>query len=434
MVFPAMSSQTVTEAATVVDKASVLQIPAQVRTAVAAMAALLLLTNLSPSWGAEGGSNLFRQIAFTLLFLVAAAATLPLRNLARLFVVPASLVVALGWCWLSTTWAVDPGTTLRRIILTTMIIWSVFLMVELAGSLRTIATMRACSVAALVVNYLMVLAAPSIGVHGYEVMDPSLVGDWRGFTPSKNFAGAVCALTVIMFMLGAPLRSQGGRAGVVLAALVFLYKSDSATSQGMLLLAVGAGWVFRRYNPDYRAFFIPAVMIAGVVVVLGLLMSRSYFEALSSSRTAFTGRIQIWNALIRYSEDNLWFGSGYGSFWNIGGESPIFRYARGWVAETITSGHNGYLDLLAQVGIPGLALVLFAALVLPLVKLLSSRTLPRGDGSLIMAIVLFVAGHNLTESSLFERDVVTQVYLIFAIALLAQHTGRLASSAPATTS
>jgi hypothetical protein len=78
--------------------------------------------------------------------------------------------------------------------------------------------------------------------------------------------------------------------------------------------------------------------------------------------------------------------------------------------------------------------VLFAALVLPLVKLLSSRTLPRGDGSLIMAIVLFVAGHNLTESSLFERDVVTQVYLIFAIALLAQHTGRLASSAPATTS
>ena len=68
---------------------------------------------------------------------------------------------------------------------------------------------------------------------------------------------------------------------------------------------------------------------------------------------------------------------------------------------------------------------------LPIVKLLASLALPRDEGSLIMAIVLFVAGHNLTESSLFERDVITQVYLMFALALLALRPTPRASLEPA---
>jgi hypothetical protein len=69
--------------------------------------------------------------------------------------------------------------------------------------------------------------------------------------------------------------------------------------------------------------------------------------------------------------------------------------------------------------------------VLPIVTRLASLALPRDEGSLIMAIILFVAGHNLTESSLSERDVITQVYLMSALAPLARRPTPRASIEPA---
>jgi hypothetical protein len=44
-------------------------------------------------------------------------------------------------------------------------------------------------------------------------------------------------------------------------------------------------------------------------------------------------------------------------------------------------------------------------------------------------MLLFCAGHNLTESSLFDRDQILQVFLTFTLAFIWRETNPLASDA-----
>jgi O-antigen ligase len=110
------------------------------------------------------------------------------------------------------------------------------------------------------------------------------------------------------------------------------------------------------------------------------LLLYSYGDSLSAafaSPDALTGRVQIWPVLIAYSRDHWMQGSGYGSFWNIGGASPAYEYATGRVS-TIASGHNGYLDLLAPIGVPGLLLVSATANVVPARRRRVAESAPAG--------------------------------------------------------
>src|SRR5690606_37833284 len=95
--------------------------------------------------------------------------------------------------------------------------------------------------------------------------------------------------------------------------------------------------------------------------------------------------------------------------------SPVFTYASNWVTR-VTVGHSGYFDQLAAVGFPGLILMVFALIVWPLFRLLASTSISPQQGALISTIIIFSIGHNVTESSLFERDMNVSVLLYFGAA------------------
>jgi O-antigen ligase len=130
--------------------------------------------------------------------------------------------------------------------------------------------------------------------------------------------------------------------------------------------------------------------------------------------------VQIWGVLLDFWKDHRLTGSGYGSFWNVRNPQPIYQYATGarsWIVH-ITSGHNGYIDLLVQTGLPGLALGLVATVLAPFRRLLTSVDVLPARRGLITAIVLFSVCHNLTESSIFDRDATVHVFLMLGVALL----------------
>jgi O-antigen ligase len=119
--------------------------------------------------------------------------------------------------------------------------------------------------------------------------------------------------------------------------------------------------------------------------------------------------------LLRYSADHPILGAGFGSFWNIQKQSPVFEYGQGYVT-MIFIGHSGYIDQLVTVGIPGVALMVFAMAGWPLARLLVSDRIPKGQGALIAAMLMFCIGHNVTESGLFERDGIVSTMFFFAVA------------------
>lgn len=381
----------------------------------------LLGPNLSiKSSAATGEGSALRQILYVLAFALAAVAARPWQQPGRMLVMPITMVVALAWCALSVTWAIDPGVATRRLVLTTLLIWTIFLVVRETGYERTVTLFRRVLLVALVVNFLAVLLVPSIGVHPADSVDPGLIGAWRGVLVQKNFAGAATAVTLLLLLLHPRDMPKWQHVGAIVLSCIFLVGTVSKTSMGIGVLAFAVGMAFRWYTPRLQLFFLPLaiVVVAGIAAFINLEAGAvgSYLE---QDQAAFTGRAEIWMPLMRFVGDNPFTGSGYGSFWNIGNaREPIHSYATGWVTVQ-TSGHNGYLDLMAQTGIPGLILGVIALFIAPIGRLLVSYGIPARRRMLLISLFVFCIGHNVTESSLLERDIVVHVFLQFTIALVA---------------
>lgn len=384
-----------------------------------------------------GEGSVLRQLAFSGVYIAAMTAARVAANPSRLFPLPMSLGLTLLWFWLSLIWAIDPDIAIRRLLLTTMVVLTVFSMVDILGYARTILIFREMMIVILVANFLSVILLPSVGIHqqldveGFG-LDPELVGNWKGLLTQKNFAGAICALTIVVFLFDARSIKTWIRWAVIIASAFFLFKTHAKTSLGMIFLAIGTGWVFQAYNPRFRPLLLPA-LLGVLLVVVGLAIAFwSDVEAVFSRPDAFTGRVHIWSTLIAYWKDHWLLGSGYGSFWNIGGNrTPIFHYVKetDWVA-LVAIGHNGYVDLLAQTGLPGLVLVILSTVIIPFANLASPR-IPGSQRGLLASFLIFCVGHNLTETSVLDRDSIVGILMMFTIALILA-SARWAQPAPAT--
>jgi len=364
-----------------------------------------------------GEGNPMRQLFYILALGLAIWAARGLAQPRRLLVLPVSMTIALLWCLLSVSWALAPSISIRRLILTISALWSVFIVVRNAGFERSVRAIQIMLVVGLVLNYAAIVISPGTAIHQPgQAGGPELIGNWRGVLPHKNFAGAICAMTIIYFGLAGQRLKIVYKLAIMLAAAFFLYKTASKTSMGFTAAAMVAGWMANRYNPRYRSIILP---LALVVIACAVMFGQEQLAALLSPfsrQDALTGRVQIWPILVNYARDHWLLGSGYGSFWNIGGDSPVFHYARSWVKE-LGNGHNGYLDLLVQIGVPGLLLTVFATMFLPLGKLFASQGMVPQRRGFLIAVILFCMGHNLTESSLMDRDAIVQMFLMMAVAL-----------------
>ena len=372
--------------------------------------------NILGSLSGEGSS--LRQVLYIAAAGIVAYGVRPAARSVRLLAVPWPMLVALAYCWISLTWSIAPGTGARRLVLTTVLIWSIFSAVAQAGYERSLFLLRLVLTGALLANFAAVLLTPGFGIHqANDVLDKNLIGDWRGIMMQKNITSAATAVTVLVFLFDGKRIPGFVRAPVLLASAFMLYKTGSRTSEGMCLGAALIGVVYLMYNARYRSL----VLIAGMLVLAAIAAAPNFvrFDKIPNLNDPKTlsGRLDVWQAVMGYSADHRMLGAGYGSFWDIGPNSPVFQYGKGWVLK-LAQGHDGYLDLLAAIGLPGLVIVVAAAIVLPLARLLMSRSAMGGRGALVLSVIMFCVGQNATESTLFDRDAISQVLLMFGLGLL----------------
>ncbi len=364
-----------------------------------------------------GGGDTSRQAAYILVFVMALFSLRVTDDLRYVQPFPFFLAALIGWCWLSVAWSIVPDIAVRRLALTTMLAWLIFLSTEKAGFEMTVKAMRLVLLIKLVLNYEVVMAGLSSAIHrAPDPLDPSLVGDWRGIMAQKNIAGGICAVTVIMLLFFKEGMAFRWRLLVSVAATYFLYRTVSKTSMGAMAIAILCGWIYSSVRPRWRPLLIPPVAAVGA---LFLYVINAYITATYHSPDALTGRVQIWPVLFAYSREHFWLGSGFGSFWNVGHASPVYSYSSTWVS-TVGNGHNGYLDLLISLGFPGLVLALLALVLWPVWNLLSNTRIPVRHGAFLVASMVFCCGHQFTESSVLDRDTFVGIVLLFNVALVAQ--------------
>jgi O-antigen ligase len=372
------------------------------------------------AYGGVTRGDALRQVSYVLVFGLILFASAQAYGLAMARAVPLTIGLLLAWCLASMLWAEQPSVVIRRAGLEVIVVLSVFLGVEAVGAQKAFAIWKWMLLAILVVNWLSIPVIPA-AKHFATEMDTALIGNWRGLYGHKNITGAVCAITAIVFLFTRNGKGNWFGILVALAATGFLLNAHSKSSLGFLPLAAAAGLAYRYCWKDGLSRAIVTVLGATLLLALGL-ATIFYADALNkllSDPTEFTGRSAIWAAELAFIADHPLLGSGFGTFANAGGPSPLAPYATSidtdWV-QTVSHGHNGYLQVFVTIGGVGFLLTMLGVVVSPAMRfwqLNRSEMRP-----LLFALFAFTLLHNVMESDLLEGDGVSWTTMLLVIAML----------------
>lgn len=363
--------------------------------------------------------DVIRQILYLGTATLIAFAAIQRQGLGTMRAIPLGLWLLLAWCLASAIWAPEPGLVLRRAGLEVVIVVSLMLSVESLGPARAFLIWRWLLAAVLLVNFLSIPLVANAR-HGSGEIDPALIGNWRGLYGHKNIAGAVSAITAILFLFSCTGRKNWIGILIAIAACIFLAMTHSKSSAGFLAIALMAGLGYRIGWRDGLSRAILSTLIA-VIACAGLafvLLDADAIAKLLEDPDEFTGRAAIWAAELRYIADHPVVGAGFGTFTDSGSQSPLHNYVGGWV-DWVSHGHNGYLQVLVTIGGVGFVLTMLAAVIAPLCRF---WTLERTDGDglrpMLLALFVFAILHNLMESDFLEGDAPSWAALLLTIAAL----------------
>ncbi|EIZ77258.1 exopolysaccharide production protein [Novosphingobium sp. Rr 2-17] len=340
------------------------------------------------------------------------------------------IVLLLIWSTASLAWTQHIDLTGKRVFLLALVYSGIFSGVCDLGSRRSLTIVRIFLVLSLLFNVIFVFLVPNIGTQVYGEFNL-----WRGGMAHKNIAGMLCAVTIILFTFDCQKFSTTFRAGVIIASFVFLYFSWSKTALIALPIALSSGavvlYIRRRYkSPESRIknYVVIAARVFFCIVMLGLILltvQREFFMYLTQDTTSLTGRAAIWRPMIQFYLDHPLLGSGYGAYWDSSiNPLGISADSRGSLKD-IDQGHNGYLDILIQVGFPGFAIAIYCSLVLPFRQIATMVGLTAQRAAAISALITFIMLENLSETSLFSDDNLGSTFLILALAYLHHHKIKL---------
>ena len=333
-----------------------------------------------------------------------------LRNAAPAF---APIFVLLALAAASGLWSIDPQITLRR---WEALAFNGLLAFYLAARFSWTELVRLIAIAALLLalgSLVMGLAFPSLGVQS-----DANAGDWRGLWPQKNELGFNMVIGVQACLATALLDTKGRLWWIAGAALCvsLLALSRSGTSL-ICLMASGAllaGLSLSRKRPV--GAIIAAFLAGCVALVLASVMILDVnllFQAIGKDPT-LTGRTDVWAAVMRRVAERPVLGYGYGAFWTDRfGPALQVRREAGW---DVPSAHNGWLDVLLQLGWTGVVMVAgyFALTAAAAMRRLFSRS--DGHWAAMYAVAFLIL--SLSESDILRQNSLEWILFVAASAKL----------------
>lgn len=279
----------------------------------------------------------------------------------------------------------------------------------IAGSLRVAAMTLLCLVA------LYCLAYPHAALSAAGM---------KTFYIQKNTMGAMMALCALTLFYAPGRKMLHIVFGVF--AIGLLVASLSKTSIALLvvcsvLLPLAGWWANNFYQSSQRVSMKEVCRWALYIsTLLGLVALVVFSDELVDllwthlTKTALTGRGTLWLTVIQHIRAHSQLGIGPGAFWEAGGASEIaqtmlYQMDPYWVQHMVSS-DGSYIDLVASLGVLGLALFLLTAV--DLYRRLF-RHWHQPDSRLIFVLVTFVLLHAVTETTiLYSTNIMWLIYLL----------------------
>lgn len=340
--------------------------------------ALLFVATLLFSWisispfgdlsNPEGGSAALDQLVALGLALLALAYATKAGLLAGLLQPRLAIGLVFGWLALVSLGAPEVGTALRRLLVAGLFCVNASLLLMLPRSQEQFSRLLGlCVLLVLALCYFGVLALPSRSIHhAGDLVEPDLIGDWRGVFDHKNIAAP--AMAVLLFFCLYLKSRWSAPLGWLLGglALVFLVQTNGKSALGLLPLALVLAFALEK-RPRAGAVLILVVLLAFNLVTVGaaFLPAIGDFVANLGVDATFTARADVWNLALTAILERPLTGYGFQSFWQS--EALLTsELARQTWAVNAAHAHNSYLEALLDGGVPALVLMVVWLVLLPL--------------------------------------------------------------------
>jgi O-antigen ligase len=265
------------------------------------------------------------------------------------------LWLLLAFAFFSALWSDAPSFTLKRsLVLIAATSFGAYLAVRY--TMREIIRMMciAGAIAALA-TLLVVWRMPDVGISGGVT-----AGAWQGIFGQKNILGRFMALETLIFAV-ATIKEKRFRwlyaaGALVCCSLVALSRDVSA----VLLLPVLFGLmpIFHYARKHSLVSIVTVLSVIGgtaAAFVFVVIIEPAKLLLMMGKDSTLSGRTAIWSMVWQRIVERPWLGYGYSGFWlgNEGQQSANIWEALKW---SVPHSHNGYLDVLVQLGAVGLGL------------------------------------------------------------------------------
>jgi len=264
-------------------------------------------------------------------------------------------LVIIAICALSTAWSSYPFLTIKRSVTLTNCILFGIVCVDQLGLDGTVKIYGRTMIWLMLFSLIVFVAVPSVGKETAETYQNGM----RGVFSQKNQLGTSAALAISSFcyvlLAGTRRPLRAVTAIMFLFLCIVLSKSATALTIGMLVVGITLG-IFAKRNGVMPLFTYGVFVFLTLLLVIAAVDPQLLF-ALIGRDLSLTGRVPLWQMSMKFVWERPWTGYGYSGFWNE--DSVNVKYIWQAIEWEAPSAHNGYIDVILQIGFPGLALYLY---------------------------------------------------------------------------
>ena len=328
-------------------------------------------------------------------------------------------------------WSLEPALTLRRLVRVATILLTCVAVALLAWHGRRYqSVLRPILTIMLGGSLLFGLAYPELAIH--QETSPELLEAWRGLANHKNGLGALACFGLIFWLhagLAREVRTLPALLGCALAVTCLVLSRSSTAMMAALFVSVLL-LLLLRSSPGLRpwlpwlvglfALIVTLYVLAVLKIIPGVELLLAPVRSLTGKELSFTGRTDIWTILSEHIAQHPLLGAGYAAYW-IGPRPGAMSYEFVVRMQSYYPGsaHNGYLEVLNELGTLGL-LCLIGYILVHIQQSLQLLGSDRNQAALYLALVFQQAITNLSETHWFSVLSIDFVIMSFASAALAR--------------
>lgn len=360
-----------------------------------------------------GTSNKVNQIVYSMIFIGAIISLISKRQeLWKIIKKEKWLTIFLCWCLISISWSQFGFVSFKRLFqISTGFFACSTILLYIENEQELMKYMKPIVYLYLILTLLSIVFIPA-------ARDPLFVNAFRGLTPHKNLLGQtsiVCMLLTYIISHN-ETHSFGKILSYIMIFIAFILligtKSSTSILNFSIMLLIGTlvylNSILKTIGIGDMFIYFSILAIFGFAFAIYKLApdAIAFIPDLFQKDLTFSGRIDLWQYMMNEIKQHLLYGTGFQGFWVLENINVLILYEKFvWLP---LQAHNGYIDLLNELGFIGL--VLFIILIINYFYHLFKLDIAH-HWKLFVILVLI---HNLQETTLFRPGHITSIFFIFA--------------------